>query len=384
MSLLNEVLQDLDERAAGEPARPVRLAEVPPRHLGQGPKGAWPERLRPAVWPLLGVAAALAAWLIYPPEGRNTESRTQVQRLSVPASPHQDAPARIEITLPVDPASGVTAPPAVASSADDAGSAAAELAPETSDAPEQPAALEITAMGGQASSDGGEAEAVVYLPLRNTEVPPLEPQAADATEDAPSSGVVKTVRGIPLQPLESARQAIAAGELAKAEALLRDRLRSAPADRGARELLIGLMLRGERAAEALQQLEAGLGYHPQHLNYILIKARLLSDANQLDAATALLERAPPGSSERPQTLQLLAALYQQQGRAELAVERYRELVALRPAAGDAWMGLAVSLDSLGSADAPEAYRRALAIGGLPSAAAPYARERLSQLAAGRD
>ena len=382
MSLLNEVLQDLDERAPAEAARPLRLAAAPSPGVAASPKGGWLRPLRLAVWPVLGVAAALAAWWIYPADERLADPQTLVQPLGVPVT-QASPPAEVVLSLPAAPAAVAGRPDPVEERAEDAAAKNAAAVPAAGGAAEQRGAAAPDKAEAQETADRSVAGPVAYLPLRNTEVPPpLESPPPRAT--ATAAGAVKSVRRTPPRPLERARQAIATGELAAAESLLHDRLRSAPADRAARELLIGLMLRGERHVEVMQQLETGLDQHPGHLKFVIIKARLLADAGELDGATALLEGTPVGRADRAQILQMLAALYQRQGQAELAVERYRELLALKPAAGEAWAGLAVSLDSQGDTAAAAAYRRALEIGGLPAAATRYARQRLTQLEPGND
>ncbi|MGB5453055.1 MAG: hypothetical protein WBN00_13260, partial [Sedimenticolaceae bacterium] len=70
---------------------------------------------------------------------------------------------------------------------------------------------------------------------------------------------------------------------------------------------------------------------------------------------------------------------QQRSRYEEALESYRALLALIPESGAVWVGLAISLDGLGDADALDAYKRALQLGGLPAAAAHYARQRIGQM-----
>jgi tetratricopeptide (TPR) repeat protein len=220
---------------------------------------------------------------------------------------------------------------------------------------------------------------VDYLPLRNTELPTFEtsapkPDANRLTTDTK----VKTATSPMPKSLEEVRREIELGELSFAEYLLQQRLRGAPVDREARELLIGLMLRGERYDAALQQLDEGLHHDPGNIKFSLIKARILAQSGQDEAATRILESAPPSRTGRVERLQMLGALYQKQSRYEQARDNYRALLNLRPSAGPAWVGLALSLDGLGDPAAHEAYVRALRLGGLPAAAEEYARQRIVQ------
>jgi MSHA biogenesis protein MshN len=229
----------------------------------------------------------------------------------------------------------------------------------------------------------GEVPADGYLPLRNTQLPPQEstrPRAADGQGAKPVS--VKTAKRSAPRPLVEVREAIAEGELATAEYLLRRRLDSAPRDREARELLIGLTLRGARYEEAGQQLDLGLSHYPGHIEFVLIKARLLAQDGEAGAAVRLLEAANTSSGGRIERLQMLGALYQQQLQYEQALNSYRALLQLTPDAGPVWVGLAISLDALGDDGALGAYRRALQLGGLPAAAERYSWQRVGQLESG--
>jgi MSHA biogenesis protein MshN len=219
-----------------------------------------------------------------------------------------------------------------------------------------------------------------YLPLRNTRLPPSEKEKPQGVRHGTHSSVnVKTAKKSVPQPLVAVREAIADGELATAEYLLRQRLDAAPADREARELLIGLMLRGARYDDVGEQLDLGLSHYPGHIKFVLIKARLLAQAGEVDVAVRLLEDASASSDGKVERLQMLGALYQQQLNYQKALDSYQSLLELAPDAGPVWVGLAISLDALGDAGALDAYRRALRLGGLPAAAEQYSLRRTRQL-----
>jgi Flp pilus assembly protein TadD len=221
---------------------------------------------------------------------------------------------------------------------------------------------------------------VAYLPLRNTELADVEEAIVEPVRVKSLAGMsVKTPKSPAPRSVEQAQAAIAQGELSSAESILQRNLQLAPGDKESRELMVGLMLRGERYDAAMQQLDAGLKQHPGHVKLLLIKARLLAQYNEVAAAIKILESAPPSVIGRTERLQMLGALYQQQSRYDQAVDSYRELLQINPTAGPAWVGLAISLDGLGDDAALEAYGRALRFGGLPAAAESYARQRVSQL-----
>jgi len=216
--------------------------------------------------------------------------------------------------------------------------------------------------------------------LRNTELSareemPSETMTVASRTDTP----VKTAKSPVPETMELARVAIEQGELSSAEMILQRRLQGVPGDRVARELLVGLMLRGGRYDAAARQLDQGLKQHPGHVKFSLIKARLLAQSGEVAGAIRILESSTPSEMGRVERLQMLGALYQQESRYEQALDSYRRLLELDPSSGTSWVGLAISLDGLGDSAALEAYDRALRFGGLPAAADSYARQRFSQL-----
>jgi MSHA biogenesis protein MshN len=222
---------------------------------------------------------------------------------------------------------------------------------------------------------------VDLLPLRNdtladTPAPKAPTGAAESSVKTKSSQHASAPTS-----LVRARAAIDAGELAEAERLLRTHLDHQARDKVARELLVGLMLRGERHEEAMAQIDAGLRQYPEHAVFKLIKARLLAESGNGSAAVALLEHGQFPDHLATQHRQMLGALYQKQGRFDDAAAQYRLLIARQPRSAEGWVGLAISLDAQGHRDAGAAYRHALALGRLPMAADSYARRRLAELEA---
>jgi len=401
MSLLNQVLQDLDERMPSEDRQPIRLSVTPPvKHSVDAVRGeTGPEGTRLLVGLLVIAAFVAVVWAFYPADERpgshrvidlplpappvaaNESMPREIPALPVTLKESTDRYARHEPEAPSSvPVSAIEKPvPEVKAGAKGLSvSEPAGLAPA-------PIPVEMeSAEAGVVSDDplpaGGPHKGTVdYLPLRNTELPTFEtsapkPDAKRLTTDAK----VKTATSPAPQSLEEVRREIELGELSYAEYLLQQRVRGASDDREARELLIGLMLRGERYDAAMRQLDEGLRHDPGHIKFSLIKARILAQSGQDEGAIRILESSPPSRTGRVERLQMLGALYQKQSRYEQARDNYRALLNLQPSAGPAWVGLALSLDGLGDPAAHEAYTRALRFGGLPAAAEEYARQRISQ------
>ncbi|WP_018953478.1 tetratricopeptide repeat protein [Thioalkalivibrio sulfidiphilus] len=173
-----------------------------------------------------------------------------------------------------------------------------------------------------------------------------------------------------------AMEAVRRGDLSTGERELRRVLERAPHLHEARESLATLLASDAREQEAMALLQAGLREAPARSESRVLLARLMAGRNDLDGAVALLE-AGAGDAE---TLAALAALYQRQGRAEAAVAAYRRALSARNDVGGWWVGLGIALESAGSAaGAPQAYRRALALGGVDPRLTDYAQSRILAL-----
>ncbi|ACL74340.1 hypothetical protein Tgr7_3272 [Thioalkalivibrio sulfidiphilus HL-EbGr7] len=173
-----------------------------------------------------------------------------------------------------------------------------------------------------------------------------------------------------------AMEAVHRGDLSTGERELRRVLERAPHLHEARESLATLLASDGREQEAMALLEAGLREAPARSESRVLLARLMAGRKDLDGAVALLE-AGVGDAE---TLAALAALYQRQGRAEAAVAAYRRALTARNDVGGWWVGLGIALESAGSAaGAPQAYRRALALGGVDPRLTDYAQSRILAL-----
>lgn len=402
MSLLNQMLQDLDDRAPpGEP-QPVRLSVASAANTPTTDQdGDGPDWVRVGAGGAVVVAFVAAVWFFYGTDKAHSNGQASVQTaigptvsavrnapVSAPASTVKSAEVRVADSADASgpqPAIAVAPPTVQIKTADREVRLGRQSEPAVSEVPSAVPVMAPPADQRETDADPSEPTAVAYLPLRNTELPIKEQAAPEAVDTTPKAGIsVKTPKAPQLHAAERARLAIGQGELSEAESILQRQLRRAPGDKEARELLVGLMLRGERYDAVAEQLDEGLKRHPGHVKFSLIKARLLAQFGEMAAATEILEQSKPSATGRVERLQMLGALYQQQSRYNQAIDSYRQLLELIPSAGTAWVGLAISLDGLGDTAALQAYERALRLGGLPAAADSYARQRVSQLELGVD
>lgn len=127
-----------------------------------------------------------------------------------------------------------------------------------------------------------------------------------------------------------------------------------------RETLAKLLIEQGETERALQAVELGLGIAPRHDGYRKIKARLLLADGQAAQAVALLDASAPSVAADTEFHDLLATAYLSQQNYDRAILAYQMLLQQNQDVGRWWYGLGVSFDAVGrSADAASAYQQAL-------------------------
>jgi MSHA biogenesis protein MshN len=409
MSLVNEMLRNLDRRAA----RPLTgLRDALPPSVDE-PEAARPRALVAAI-ALAGIAAlvALAApWASLTPE-----------RVARPEAP----PPAAALPLP-DVALAPIAPPPKArverlelAEVADGTRLALELSRPTAHRLERSSdgrAVELTLEDAELGFDlpqlelrgtpveAFEAERVDgELRIRLTTSRPVRARSvmrgddsaprleldllAEATEPAPAPETAKRV--VPTQPRQSAGRALGLwrealrrserGDERGAESALREALELAPAQVGVRAALVALLLRAGRLDEADAQIAAGRAQMGDTSPYAALAARTLLARGDAEGALVELERNPPALVRSPEHHALLAAVRERLGRHAAAAETYVALLSLDPKRADWWLGLALAREGEGrSADALAAYRSASRLPGLGSDASRWVNERAAAL-----
>ncbi len=149
------------------------------------------------------------------------------------------------------------------------------------------------------------------------------------------------------------------GRVSAAETSFREALKEDPLHVGARQALLGLLLDGGRNDEAEQLLRRALELNPRQPRHAMVLARLEVDRGEVGGAIDTLVGALPHVRSDPEYYAFLAALLQRDGRHRDAADYYR--TALQSSPGNAvWlMGLGMSLRANDQfADAREAFQRA--------------------------
>lgn len=237
------------------------------------------------------------------------------------------------------------------------------------------AAAQGTASPGAESRAGG--------PARVETAEAREPEREAGADTAPvermSKRPVLTPEQADRQAAMEALQLWRRGETRAAEQHLRAYLAAGPRAPASRALLAQWWLQAGRISEAeilLAEVDAAA---PAELRKL--KARLWQGQGRVAEALALLAGNVPALAEDPDYHALLAALRTRQGDFAEAARGYAALVGLRPEQADWWVGLGIALEGDGqTVPARRAYERAWELGGLHPQLKPHVEARLNALA----
>lgn len=166
------------------------------------------------------------------------------------------------------------------------------------------------------------------------------------------------------------------GQRAAAEAELTDALLLQPQWPPALAALATSYLASQRAAQAQLLLEPAVAAQSTNTELRLLLARALLAQNHIEQAYVLLSANPPPLNAARDYHAVLAAIEQQLKHYAAAAARYRALLETNSEQASWWLGLGIALEGdQQRSDAHNAYRRALALNTLPDAARQYATER---------
>lgn len=396
MSLINQMLQDLDARradTAGTMPHGEQIRAVPERrrnaHL------AW--------WLVLALTVALAgvlAWLLLRPAPTAVASR-------------QETPPRLPLKLDTDMAidashasASVTGAvqQATATPASPADTAAAAQTPDIPPQPDPvkpvapdhavvpPAAKtsrQNPATTHNATVDSTEHRLQPALPdtvkASATAKPLVAAQAVKSSDEPMAVTGKKQYRELtPQQQAENEyRKAILLlqqGKAAEASDGLEAALRLDPRHVGARQALIGVLLDEKRTEDATRIAREGLGLDLHQPGLAMILARLQLEKGDLHPAIETLQRTLPYAADHADYQAFLAALLQRDGKHKQAIEHYLQALQKAPQNGVWWMGLGISLQAdQRLAEAREAFMRAKATSALSPELLAFVDTRLGQL-----
>lgn len=381
MSLINEVLQDLEKRHASE----SELNTLPP-HVR-----AVPDRLQ-SPFRMFVIAAVLVVVLIAVAVFIVGSRRVPADKVEQIASTPVAAPLPEPVPAPQVP---VAPPPAAAAPAQTATfNPVSRLSDELSLTGPLTSRLEKPAAAGRnvkpsvarpvvdmvaaplpqaAKAQVPEADAVPGIeavtkpveasPERAAPPPPAVAPSA-AVESAPGA-IDKQMREVtaPERAEIAFRRGVAQlqdGRANSAELDFRDALKQDPSHGGARQALLGLLLDSGRNNEAEQLLRKALEINPRQPRHAMVLARLEVERGEVSGAINTMVSVLPYVQSDPDFHAFLAALLQREGRHREAVDYYRAALRGVPGNGVWMMGLGISLRAANqSAEARDAFQHAI-------------------------
>jgi MSHA biogenesis protein MshN len=414
MSLINQVLQDLEKRHASEP----ELQSLPPhvRAVAGAPSGFPLAKVVAAMVIIAGVivgAFYFGGWMrtsaqpgiaaapsgpldpapapvvVAPPKAPEPEPVVK-EMLLAPASKLSDElsfvpdaasrkalPARSEKPMPARPQ---TQPPAPVAIPDQFRAALESPRPPAVAATPAPP----PAPAAPVPQDPPAVPSAARPPVADT--PAVQPAAKPPVADTPPV-IDKQMREMtPPQRAETAfRTGVAQlrdARAAAAEASFREALREDQNHVAARQALLGLLLDARRNDEAEQLLRTALTLNPRQPRHAMVLARLQVDRGEVPGAVNTLVGALPYVQSDPEYYAFLAALLQREGRHKETIDYYR--AALRSSPGNAlWlMGLGISLRATSQfADARESFERAIETRQLKGELLAFTERQLKELGA---
>jgi len=366
MSLINQMLQDLEKRQPG-----VETAGL------SAQVAAVPRRRRIAFfWPLILLLTAAAAGLAW-----------QLQQTQAPAETAVALPAKIA----PDPQPVETPPPAVIAEA--APPAPPENIPAADVRAEPvppPPPLPVSVSPPAAAPALKPSTSLALVPRANTGEParrmpaPVDPADAGKQNPSVAGTVAKQVREVtPQQRADTEyRKALALvqqGRIGEAIDSLALAVQLDASHTSARQTLIGLLVEARRFGEAERRLQEGLNLDRTQPELAMTLARLQVERGDTDAAIATLERSQSSAIDRADYQAFMAALLQRAARHGEAIDHYRQ--ALRRSSSAVWqMGLGISLQAENRfQEAREAFSRAKSANTLSPELQAFVDQRLKQL-----
>jgi MSHA biogenesis protein MshN len=419
MSLINKMLQDLDQRHAADGSGTTltqQLRPVPARkdwrrimwEVGAGLiiGGGW------AAWVLYQISPrSVVTDLAFQSQAKRQQAAGGLQPAAVP--PSAQSPVTPIVQVPAQAAAQVPPAAAMPAAAEPAISAAAPAVPAPGNA--EPAKLDTlklaTAIAAPFDEKGLGAKPRVErkstqlaAPAANTarQGKPARETVA-GVERAPGSSPSMSGSGLPppkvrgsasidKQPHVSTPGERAENEFRKATVLLNQgrvaeamdgykvTLQQDGGHAAARQALVGLLLENRRIDEAQQLLQEGLSLNPDRSAYTMLLARIQVERGDLQGAHDLMSRHAGSAANNADYHAFDAALLQRLGRHKEAVSEYQAALTLAPGAGLWWMGMGISLqaDNRG-AEALDAFKRAKSAGGLSPDLLAFVDQRMKQL-----
>ena len=357
MSLINQMLQDLDKRRAGEAA-----ANQPNGVEANEVRSVAPQKRSYPIWQIIALLLFLLVGVLAVLLLRHNDDSTKPVLSPVAVQP---------------PALGMSMPTLKLDALDTLPAAISERKDVRSIHSPHPQQL-VAAVPADLSLP----EKLTSQEKVATQQVPEQPIKSKAYEHALVEKQVKELS--PQQHAENEyRKAIGLtqqGRLAEAMGNLQQATKLDPFHLSARQMLVALLVEGKQVMEAEQTLQEGLKLSPDQSGFTMMLARLQAGRGEANAALETLHKGLPYASEKADYHALYAALLQRQARHPEAVEQYQAALRKMPNSGVWLMGLGISLQAeKRDKDAEDAFTRAKASNTLPPDLKAFVEQRIKQL-----
>lgn len=373
MSLINQMLQDLDQRQAGEVQRalPNEVRSLPPSR-----------RSSILPWVMAGGSIALTTAAIYfylPLATQTGAAPVAAAVVSPPGIPTDEPPAAPSAGGGVPIEAPVPAP------------AAAEPMPlRLSDVLSMPQPRQSSVPQESRSAPlAKESPAVAPVPVTVPQAVPAKAASGVAASVASKGETRDGPVHIEKTPLQATPQERAESEYRRGAALLAqgqlksgmDALRSCLKVDGthaaARQLLLKALLEQRSYDEARELLSEAVQLQPGRYQWAITLARLQIEKGDAAGAWQSLQASMGAGANNADYQGLAGNVLQRLGNGKDAAEHYRAALRLSPNDGRWWIGLGLALESQGNgAEARTAFQTARASGSLTPEMAAFVEQRL--------
>lgn len=373
MSLINQMLQDLDQRQAGEVQRalPNEVRSLPPSR-----------RSSILPWVMAGGSIALTTAAIYfylplamqsgaAPVAAAVVSPPRIPTDEPPATPAAGGGAPIEAPVPAP----ATAEPMPLRLSD----VLSMPQPRQSSVPQESRSAPLAK----------ESPAVAPVPVTVPQASPAKAASGVAASVA-SKGETRDgpvhIEKTPLQPTPQERAEseyrrgaalLAQGQLKSGMDALRSCLKVDGTHAAARQLLLKALLEQRSYDEARELLSEAVQLQPGRYQWAMTLARLLIEKGDAAGAWQSLQASMGAGANNADYQGLAGNVLQRLGNGKDAAEHYRAALRLSPNDGRWWIGLGLALESQGNgAEARTAFQTARASGSLTPEMAAFVEQRL--------
>jgi MSHA biogenesis protein MshN len=341
MSLINDMLRNIEAKRPDDPARQNLQREIRSLPAARADAGRWLKPLLLLVAPLLGAAVLHGNGLLLPLLGIET---APVAPLAIPAA------------TPLPAAAVVTSKETTAG-------------PRGDDKPIPESDLRLASNLAVLPMP-----AAPVLAVPDPVVPAPQPGAtrSEAPAAAPQSAPVGPVRieksPVPATPRDRAdaeyrraENALTSGRSAEALEGLRAALKLDPVYVQVRQALLRQLLDMRKSEEAMAVLQEGIDLQPAQTGWAMSLARLQLEQNDLAAADRTLSRSQAYAEASADYAGFQGHLKSRLGANRAAVAHYQRATRLAPNEGRWWLGLGLAQEADGRvAEAKDSMRRAIA------------------------